>query len=40
MKPTVIKFIMVPFGKDHLIMRLVLIFLRLAQVEQQNGTLD
>jgi hypothetical protein len=41
MKPTVIKFIMVPFHKDHLLLiRLQVKFLRLAQVEQRNGTLN
>jgi hypothetical protein len=38
MKPTVIKFIMVPFGHNHLIMRLKVKFMRLAQMEQRNGT--
>ncbi len=40
MKSTVIKFSMVPFGKFHLIIQPKLKFFRLAQVEQQNGTLD
>ncbi len=40
MKPTVIKYTMVPFTNFHLIMRLMLIFLRLAQMEQENGKLN
>ena len=37
MKPTVIKFIMVPIGKIHLLMGLMLKFMRLVQMEQRNG---
>ena len=40
MKPTVIKSIMVPFIKYHLLlMILMLLFVRLAQMEQRNGSL-
>ena len=40
MKPTAIRSTMVPFGKDHfLLMILKLNFMRLTQMEYQNGEL-
>ena len=41
MKPTIIKFIMVPFCNIHfLLIRLKVKFMRLAQVEQQDGSVN
>ena len=40
MKPKVLKYIMLVFGNIHgLLMKLLVMFMRLAQMEQQNGEL-